>query len=114
MNFSSILGVFAGLAVLATAVVTSSRSLKIFLDPHGILIVLGGTAAAGLMCLPAPFYFRIATVFISKFLGNYATRREVVINEIVDLARGYRENAEYLKQKASTLKPPFLADAVAL
>jgi chemotaxis protein MotA len=114
MNFSSIFGVAAALVVLSISVLTSSRSPAVFLDPHGILIVLGGTAAAGLMCFPPRFYLRIAKVFKNKFLGNYAMRHEIVIREIVDLARGHRENPDYMKTKVKTLRTAFLADAVNL
>ncbi len=114
MNFSSIFGVFAALVVMVLSIVSSSDSAKVFLDPHGILIVCGGTAAAGLMCFPLRSYIRVGGVFINKFLGAYATRHDIVITEIVDLARGIRENPEYLKQKAKSLKTPFLADAVQL
>lgn len=114
MNISSILGIFAALTVLAIAVMTSSKSAMVFLDPHGILVVIGGTAAAGLMCFPLRFYVRTAKVFKSKFLGNYVMRYETVINEIVDLARGLRDNPDYLKQKVKGLKTPFLVDAVQL
>lgn len=114
MNPSSLLGVGAAITVLVASIITSSQSAKIFLDPHGILIVFGGTLAAGLMCFPFRFYVRVAGVFINKFLGNYSLRREVVISEIVDLARGVRENPEYFKTKAKSLKTPFLADAVEL
>ncbi len=114
MNLSSTVGVIAALIVLTLAVLTSSKTPAVFLDPHGILIVLGGTAAAGLMCFPLRFYIRVAKVFMNKFLGNYALRHEIVITEIVDLARGHRENPDYMKTKAKTLKTPFLADAIGL
>ena len=104
MNFSSILGVVGALLVLIIGVVTSTKSPVIFLDPHGILIVFGGTAAAALMCFPLRFYVQIGKVIMYKFLGNYGIRREMVINEMVDLAKGYRENPEYLKTKVKTLK----------
>lgn len=114
MNFSSIFGVLAALTVVGISVVTSSKSAEIFLDPHGILIVLGGTAAAGLMCFPFRSYVRVGGVFINKFLGNYATRHEQVIHEIVDLARGLRDNPDFLKEKAKTINNHFLRDAVQL
>lgn len=114
MNISSIIGVLSALGVLFGAVVSSSKSAQVFLDPHGILIVIGGTVAAGLMCFPLRLYIRVATIIWRKFLGNYATNQSVVIQEIVDLARGYRENAEYLKQKVSNIKSPFLKDAIQL
>lgn len=114
MNFSSIFGTLAALTVLVLAITSSSKSAHVFLDPHGILIVIGGTAAAGLMCFPFRSYVRVAGVIMSKFLGAYATRHDLVIGEIVDLARGIRENPDYLKAKAKALKTPFLADAVSL
>ncbi|MGE5087320.1 MAG: motility protein A [Bacillota bacterium] len=114
MNISSILGVIAALTVLILGIVTSSKSALIFLDPHGILIVFGGTAAAALMCFPFRFYVQVTKVVIRKFLGNYAVRRESAIREIVDLAKGVRENPEYLKTKVGSLKTPFLVDAVEL
>ena len=114
MNFSSIFGILAALTVLVLSVMGSSKSLLVFLDPHGILIVIGGTAAAGLMCFPLRFYLRISKVFVKKFLGAYATRYDVVITEIVDLARGQRDNPDYLKTKLKTLQTPFLKDAAEL
>lgn len=114
VNISSILGVTAALIVLAISVLTSSKNSSVFLDPHGILIVLGGTAAAGLMCFPFKSYVRVANVLKSKFLGNYATRHEVVINEIVDLARGFRVDSDYLKQKEKSVQTLFLRDGLQL
>ena len=114
MNFSSILGVFAAIVVVAVSVVISSHNLSIFLDVHGILIVFGGTLAAGLMCFPFRLYVRTGRVVINKFLGNYATRHETVINEIVDLARGMRENPDSIKTKINTIKTDFLRDAIEL
>jgi chemotaxis protein MotA len=114
MNISSILGVIASLIVLVVGIATSTKSPKVFLDPHGILIVLGGTAAAALMCFPFHFYIQVAKVFMNKFLGNYAIRRETIIREIVELAKGYRDNSEYLKTKLKSIKTPFLADAIGI
>lgn len=114
MNFSSILGVMASLTVLVISIMTSSKSAKVFLDPHGILVVIGGTVAAGLMCFPLRFYGRISSVLLNKYLGVYATRYETVINEITDLARGMRDNPDYLKTKVKSIQTPFLKDAIEL
>ncbi len=114
MNISSLVGIVAALTVLAGSILGSSKSLKVFLDPHGILIVIGGTAAAGLLCFPLRFYVRTAKIFTNKFLGNYAIQYDAVIIEIVGLAQGLRENPDHLKQKVKTVKSHFLRDAVEL
>jgi chemotaxis protein MotA len=114
MNISSVIGVIAGLIVMVLGIATSSESAMIFLDPHGILIVFGGTAAAGLMCFPLRFYVQVGKVFIKKFLGNYAIQREIVISEIVDLTKSARENPDAVNGKIKNLKTPFLVDAMNL
>lgn len=114
MNISSTLGVIAALAILVFGILTSTKNPMVFLDIHGIVIVIGGTAAAALMCFPLRFYVAVAKVFMNKFLGNYAIRREIVISEIVELAKGSRENPDFMKTKLKTIKTPFLADAVEL
>jgi chemotaxis protein MotA len=114
MNLSSIAGISVALTVLLASMLTATKNSKIFLDPHGILVVIGGTAAAALLCFPFHFYVNVAKVFIKKFLNNYMTRYETVINELVDLARGQRETPDYLKQKVAGIKTHFLRDAVEL
>jgi chemotaxis protein MotA len=114
MNFSTIFGILVAFGVLVISITMATKNPIVFLDPHGILIVIGGTAAAGLMCFPLRSFIRVGGVIMNKFLGAYSTRHEVVIHEIVDLARGVRENPEYLKTKAKTIKTQFLSDAVQL
>jgi len=113
MNFSSIFGLAFALVVLVASILMSGKA-GVFLDLHGILVVIGGTAAAALMCFPVRFYARIGKVFINKFVGMYSTRYDTVINEIVDLARGMRDSPDYLKNKSKELKTPFLQDAAEL
>ena len=71
MNVSSLLGLLSGIALLAAAFMTATKNYIVFLDSHAILVVIGGTAAASLMCFPAGSFLRIAKVFIQKYLGNY-------------------------------------------
>jgi chemotaxis protein MotA len=114
MNRSSALGVTCALIVLAASVMTSSKTPMVFLDPHGILVVIGGTVSAAIMCFPIRFFIRVAGVLKNKFLGSYSTKYETVINEITDLSKGIRQSPDYYKQKAPALKTAFLRDGIEL
>ncbi|MDZ4676552.1 MAG: MotA/TolQ/ExbB proton channel family protein [Oligoflexia bacterium] len=112
MNFSSIIGIISAIAVFFTALITSTSSHDIFLNPHGILIVIGGTAAASIICFPLPTLFKLFKVFFQRIIGKNATQHQVVIAEIVDLARGAREDALYLQNRLPLIKTDFLKEAI--
>ncbi len=115
MNFSSLLGILAALAVLVGSVFNvAGKGHNIFLEPHGLLIVFGGSAAASLMCFPISTFYNTLKVFIRKFLGAYSTRYDTVIAEIVGLAKGARDNPDYLKTKSNSIKTHFLRDGIQL
>lgn len=114
MNLSTMIGVISAIAVMTIAILLSSKSAMVFLDLHGILIVFGGTTAAALMCFPARYYLQIFKVLKNKYFKNYIVKYEVVITELVDLARGIRENPDYFKTKSKTIKNHFLSDSVQL
>ena len=102
------------MVIVVASIVTATKSYIVFLDHHAILVVIGGTIAASLMCFPVSSYFRIAGVFLKKYLGNYSTRYETVILEMVDLARGYRTDTAHLKNSIPKIKTLFLKDAIEL
>jgi chemotaxis protein MotA len=114
MNFSNILGIITAIVVMTVSVLMSSKSAQVFLDIHGIIIVFGGTTAAALMCFPVRFYIQIAKVLKNKYFKSYILKYETVITEMVDLAKGYRENPDYFKLKVKSLKNHFLSDALNL
>lgn len=114
MNFSSIIGIVAAVSVFVISLLTATSSWGIFLDPHGILIVLGGTMAASLVCFPLKTFVSLFKVFFNKVIGKYAHAHENVIYEIVALSKGYRDNANYLQENVKTIKTHFLRDAIEL
>lgn len=112
MNFSSILGVIAALVVFFASILTATKSREIFLDPHAILIVVGGTVAASLICFPLSTYFVLLKAFFQKILGKNTLRHERVIQEVVNLSRVYRENPNMLKSEVEKIKTEFLKEAI--
>jgi len=112
MNISSILGIVAAIVVLLGALFTTTSNWGVFLDAHAILIVIGGTLAASMICFPFQKLVTLSKVFFKKVLGQYKDKHEVVIYEIVDLAKGYRDNNNYLTEKVGQIKTPFLKEAI--
>jgi chemotaxis protein MotA len=113
MNFSSILGLILAVVVFVAAAVTSTSNAKVFLDAHAFLIVIGGTVSAALLSFSFSRLGGLFKIFYKKVLGG-EKEFSLVVNEIVDLARGYRENEEYLKTKGPSIQHPFLREAVTL
>ncbi|NUN06850.1 MAG: MotA/TolQ/ExbB proton channel family protein [Bdellovibrio sp.] len=113
MNFSSIFGLIFAFVVLIGAMVTSTQNAKVFLDAHAILIVLGGTFAASLLSFSGTKMWTLLRIFFKRVLVKN-NEVSVVIQEVVDLAKGYRENENYLKEKKDQLKTHFLKEAIEL
>lgn len=113
MNFSALLGIIISISVLVGTIFLSTDKSKMFLDLHAFMIVVGGTLGASLLSFSAKKMFFLLRVFFRRVMGKN-DGMDVAIYEIVDLAKGYRENEGYLKSKAPTLKTPFLKEAIEL
>lgn len=114
MNFSSVIGLLAAIAVLGFGALTATANWKIFFDLHAILIVIGGTAAATLICFPLSTVKTLFTVFIKKILGKFSGAHGVLIQEIVGISKGYREDSNYVVNNIQKIKNPFLKEALEL
>ena len=112
MNFSSVIGIIAAFGVLVGGVMSSTSGLEILLNEHGILIVVGGTLAASLICFPLADFMKLLKAFIYKVILGKGDKPQAVIREIVDLADGYRKDPGYLKGRLPGIRNPFLADAI--
>jgi len=112
MNLSSLLGLMMAVGVLVgTIVLSTGKESHVFLDLHAFMIVLGGTFAASLLSFSGRKMLVLLRVFFKKVLGKN-DEINISIHEIVDLAKGYRENDNYLRDKIPTIKTPFLKDAL--
>ena len=114
MNISSLIGVVFAIAVFIIALFTSTQSREIFLDPHGILIVLGGTMAAAILCFPVSTIPQMVKVVFRKFLGKYGHRHSHAIKEIVEMSKIQKEDSQMFREKISSLQTDFLRDGLTL
>ena len=113
MNFSSLFGILLAFVVFFGATLTSTSNSRVFLDGHAALLVIGGTLAAALLSFSLPRMMSLLMIFFRKVLGSEKDLNKTV-GEIVDLARGYREDESYLKTKVSQLSDPFLRESIHL
>ncbi|UYL07584.1 MotA/TolQ/ExbB proton channel family protein [Bdellovibrio sp. SKB1291214] len=113
MNLSALLGLLMAFSVMIGAMVTSTDKAKIFLDTHAFVIVIGGTIAASLLSFSAKKLLSLMKVFFKRTLGKNDDIN-VAIVEMVDLAKGYRENENYLRDKHAGIKTPFLKEAIGM
>ena len=114
MNFSSAFGVLFGIGILLAALRATTPNLEYFLDLHGILIVVGGTAAAASISFPLKELFYLVRVFLSRVLGRHKTNHQEVITQLLELNKKTTMGLSVLKESLPGVKDEFLREGVAL
>lgn len=113
MNFSALIGLILAFTVAIAAAVTSTDNWRIFVDVHAALIVIGGTAAVALLSFSGSKLISLMRIFFRRVLGSN-DEVTVAIREIVELAKGYRDNEKHLKDAIPKVKTHFLKEALQL
>lgn len=114
MNLSSLFGIFFGAAVMYSALKATSPDLTFFLDFHGILIVMGGTAAAASISFPFFKVLALTKVFLMRVLGRQKVDFQSAIAQILDLNKKASVGVTALKDAVPNIRHEFLREAVAL
>jgi chemotaxis protein MotA len=114
MNFSTALGFIGAAAVFLHSVLTSTDNRAVFLNEHGIVIVMGGTLAAASICFPIGKIFKLGLLAIKKMLFGFHPDYPEVIKYIIELGDKARADAGFLKKEVDLVKNPFLKEAIAL
>lgn len=102
------------MGVFVLALNETHSDLSFFLDYHGLLIVLGGTAAASSISFPVGKVFSLLKVFLLRVLGRRKVAFQEVIQSLLDLNRKAATGVSALRDHTSSLKHPFLREAVEL
>lgn len=114
MNISSLIGLIFGVAVMYSALTSTTDNLKFFLDFHGILIVIGGTAAASSISFPIFKVLQLVKVFMLRVLGANKVNFQGTINQIIELNKKAAMGVTALNESLAAIKHPFLREAVGL
>ncbi len=113
MNLSAPFGFLIGLGVVYFSVTAGMKNTAIFLDLHAATIVLGGTLAAAMVCIPFSQLFNMIRVFFKTISGAQKQETITCINEIVEISRQMNEGGN-LKDLAATTSTPFLKESLEL
>lgn len=112
MNLAGLIGILAAIGVTAFAVLDSTKNPKIFADPHGIIIVIGGTVTVALMSFSFKKLYSALKIFFRKMLGKEQDNYIDTIQLIVKLAETFRTNPKGLEAALPPEAHPFLRDAI--
>jgi len=92
--------------------VTSTDDPKRFVDPHGALIVIGGSIAATSISFQFNRVFRMLLAFWHRTLRGGKIDYVKLITELMALADAYRNGSGQLATMVKNSKDPFLREAM--
>ncbi|MGK5084267.1 MotA/TolQ/ExbB proton channel family protein [Bdellovibrionota bacterium FG-1] len=113
MNISTPLGFICGIAVIYYAANHGIKNPDVFFSPHAAIIVIGGTAAAALICFPLSHFFNLFKIFIRTLFGQVLAQQTLTINEIVKLSEVVNQGRP-ISNELSRIKNPFLKESLLL
>lgn len=114
MNFSSIIGVLIGAAVMIGSLVETGMDMKFFMNFHGIVIVCGGTLAAAAISFPLSKIFTLVKVFFLRLLGRNGIDYQGTIEQILDLNKKLSLGLVNSNEAINGIRNEFLKEAITL
>lgn len=111
MNYSAVIGIILAITVAVMSAMTATSNWKIFVDYHAFMIVIGGTFAASLVSFSGKRLFMLVKVFFKKVIGKNV-EVQICMNEILEVAKGYRDDDQYLKNNLEKIKTPFFKEGL--
>ncbi len=108
MDLSTLLGISLASAALLASVVLSGGNFQSFWDAPSILIVVGGSLGALLVCFPLKTIRRLPQVVMKGMSGKLTNPRDV-IEQIVSLAvTARRDGLLALEPRLDEIEDPFI------
>jgi chemotaxis protein MotA len=112
MNLSNVIGLGISVAIVLGATWGATHSFAIFIDPHAMLIVVGGTMAASMVCFSIKRVLNLTKVFMKRVLGINKKDYISIIQQIVQVSQASRKGRKSLEAVVGQISDPFLKDAV--
>ncbi|MGK5084238.1 MotA/TolQ/ExbB proton channel family protein [Bdellovibrionota bacterium FG-1] len=112
VNITSIVGFIIAFSVIYQGVIHPAPKPDLFLDPHALILVVGGTLATALIAYPARRLLNLANLLIFGMIFKRKTDHRVLVNEMVVTARLVRETPIGVAQRGAL--HPFLTEGYLL
>jgi chemotaxis protein MotA len=84
MHFTGLIGILVGLCVVWYGVLERAVKPEIFLDPHALILVIGGTIAAGLIAFPLSKFTDLFD-FLILAVRSQEKQRYLLAKELLEL-----------------------------
>jgi len=115
MNISSIIGLSAASVLLYFSITTSMENYSVLLNHHGIMIVFGGTLAAGSICFKLNEIISLLKIFFLRFIGFRKPRYGQLVETLVEYNRRlFKGEIAQILGEIPKIKDPFLREAMEL
>ena len=111
MNLAGLFGIISGLAVIGF-ITMGSKSSSVFMDVHGIVIVLGGTFTVALLCFPFGRLFGALKIVLKKMLGKIDNDYAGMIETITNTSQIYRSNPKASLDQIPKDSHPFFLEGM--
>lgn len=114
MNLAAIIGLLFSIAIGTYSILESTKSPKLFLNGHAIIIVIGGTLTVGLLSFPFARLFAAFKIVVRKVFGREKLDYLGVIKQIVEISIAYRNDPKSISTNLTPKTHPFLMDGIKL
>jgi chemotaxis protein MotA len=109
MDIASVIGLLLGISLLVISIaIAPGSSFGAFIDFPSVMVVIGGTIAAVLVCFPLKAFFNLARVLKNVFF-NKPEDVSTLIEQIVSLAEtARRDGLLALEGRVEEISNPFI------
>lgn len=114
MNFAGLFGFVCAGGVLYFAIHGATKDVGLFMDPHAIIIVLGGSFTVALISFSFKRLYGGLKVVAKKTLGGEREDYLGTIKQIVTMAEAYRQEPAKAMALVNDKTHPFLTDGMKL
>lgn len=110
MDFATLIGIVGAFVVFGASIVTTLSEYMIFLDPKSLLMVVGGTTVASLICFPIKSIFDLFKVSLKRLLGKNLPDYQGIITDMANLSAASRKGPKAFEQAIGSVSHPFIQD----